>query len=371
MATCPACGAETDGAADCPDCHLSAALFDAVREAAGPNATSDATYLRTIGELLGTLDPGAAGIAPTGSDRAAGPGASRGVVVDARVTGATRSSPPISASLELPAVPTVPSAVTELKRRVGDYFELGRRLGLDFTDFSSRANSAALVDDVDSLEVLAREMFVHLSSSIAEEYEACLARRNELAQTVRTPSADVELTAVRRAIGVGDLAGAQRRLAHVRDALARIEEEWEVGRILVTEGEMMSEAIRDLGGDPSPAAGPIEEGRRLFARGRRADAERVLARAAIALWTVLEPRLMADLKRLRDRMVEERAAGLDIDPALRELKALSIELSHRNFAGTVIAYRRLRSTVERIAPAGVEALAAGLGAPESGRVRPA
>jgi hypothetical protein len=53
-------------------------------------------------------------------------------------------------------------------------------------------------------------------------------------------------------------------------------------------------------------------------------------------------------------MAEQRASGLDIEPGLAELRALSTELRKRNFAGTILAYRRLRSTIERTAPTGVD-----------------
>jgi hypothetical protein len=356
VATCPACGIDAgQDALACPRCHLSSSLFAAVREAAGPADNSDPAYLRTIGELLATVD--LAHPAPNVPEPALGLMSRPSRTVDLGSAPApTVARTPVSLApvLDLPPVPAVGSTPPELKHRLEEYFHLGRRLGLDFTDFETRAHSAALVDDVDSLEVLAREMFVHLSSSIAEEYEQSLAHRNELAQLLPTGSADVELTAIRRAIGVGDLAGAQRRLGHVRDELRRIEEEWQVGRILVTEGDLLATTIRELGGDPLPAAGPLEEGRKLFAEGRRAESEVVLARAAVALWTVLQPLLLAELKRLADRMVEQRAAGLDIGPGTRELRAVSLELRKRNFVGTIVSFRRLRSAVERTAPTGVE-----------------
>jgi hypothetical protein len=357
MVACPACGVDVGSQSSCPRCHLGIDLFDSVREAARESRDSDPTYLRTIGELLATVDlaepqppgRGAPGPRLVPSDRTTltqRPVASR--------LGRSRPVEEVAPLTELPEAPAESDAPADLKRRIQEYFEVGRRLGLDFTDFSARSNSAALVDDLDSLEVLQREMFVHLSSAIAEEYEACLARRNELASLLSTATADVELTAVRRAIGGGDLGGAQRRLAHVRDALGRLQEQWETSQILFTEGELMVETIRDLGGDPAPAAGPLEEGRRLFAEGHRAAAEQMLARSAMALWTLLEPRLLADLRRLRDRMMEQRSAGLDIEPGLAELRALSGELRKRNFAGTILTYRRLRSTIERTAPAGIE-----------------
>jgi hypothetical protein len=356
MVTCPACGIEADAAADaCPQCYLSTSLFDSIREAAGPSGNADPTFLRTIGELLATVDLGTSLPRARASDPTT-PGTSTPPVA---LAAAVRSPSPrvdsaIEPGLELPPAPSSSVPVTEFKRRLDEYFQLGRRFGLDFTDFESRANSAASVEDIDSLEILAREMFVHLSSSIAEEYESLLARRNELAPVMPTRSADVELIAVRRAIGVGDLGGAQRRLALVQDALAQVEEQWEVGRILVSEGDLMMTTIRDLGGDPTPAAGPLEEGRKLIGEGRRIEGERLLARAAVSLWTVLEPLLMTDLHRLRDRMVEERAGGLDIEPAVRELRGVATELKKRNFAGMVMAYRRLKFAVDGAAPPGGE-----------------
>jgi hypothetical protein len=375
MAICPACGIEVAAErSDCPRCHLATALFEPVRDAAGPTGADDPAYLRTIGELLATveLDRSAELPEPPAARLLGRPDPRTALdVPDASALRAARPAPALPAVLDLPAVPTPGPDYADLAQRVREYFELGRRLGLDFTDFHGRANSAALVRDTDSLEILAREMFVHLSSSIAEEYESCLARRNELAQLLPTPSADVALTAVRRAIGVGDLAGAQRRLALARDELRAFEEEWQVDRILVTEGELLLATIRELGGDPGPAAGPLEEGRRLFAQGRRAESEAVLARATVALWTVLEPRLLAELKRLRDRMAEQRSAGLDIRPAVKELRGMSAELRRRNFVGMVVAYRRLRSTVERTSPSGVEGLEGAALLPEARPVPPA
>jgi hypothetical protein len=352
VATCPACGIEVAvPGGECPRCHLSSELFEPVREAAQGTADQDPAYLRTIGELLATVE----------LERPAAPGPVTGLLsrpgssaplseVDPVPLPVPRPVSPVEPIVDLPAMPAPTTALPELERRIREYLQVGRRLQLDFTDFETRAHSAALATDVDSLEVLAREMFVHLSSTVVEEYESLLAVRNELAQMLPTSSADVELAAVRRAIRVGDFPGAVRRLQLVRDELGEVEQQWQVGRILVTEGELMSATIRELGGDPTPAAGPLEQGRRLFAEGHRAESERVLARAAIALWTLLQPLLMADLRRLRDRMIEVRATGLDIEPAVRELRAVSVELRHRNFVGTVVAFRRLRAFVDRTGP---------------------
>lgn len=353
MANCPACGAEVEvGATACPSCHLSSSLFAAVRDAAGAGPGQDPAYLRTIGELIASVEAAEPPRAP--------PEPAHGLLSPpARSPAVFEALPPkspqprsVSVIPPLESLPRLPSEASfaETRRRLDDYFQVGRRLGLDFTDFEARFGASTLSEDLPSLEVLSREMFVHLASALAEAFESALARRNELAQLVPTPSADVELGAVRHALEAGDVSGAQRRLEHIRDELQRVEQEWEVGRILVTECDLLAETLRELGGDPSPATGPLEEGRRCFAEGRRADAERLLARAAVALWTVLEPRFFEEVRRLRDRLVESKASGGDVGPATRELRAVATELRQRNFVGTVLAYRRLRGILDRTAP---------------------
>lgn len=348
---CPACGGEVgDDLSQCPRCHLSATLFDAVREAAGTTPGAAPAYLRTIGELLATVDATGPPNPPSSSAPLLRRGGEAGYgVADAGKPKVARSVTPIRPLQDLPRLPQE-LPFQETRRRLDEYFLLGRRLGLDFTDFETRFGAANLSDDLSSLDVLAREMFVHLASVLAEEFESALARRNEIAQLVPTSSADVEIDAVRRAIGVGDLTGAQRRLTHVRDELSRIEQEWEVGRILVTECDLLVATLRDLGGDPSPALGPLEEGRKYFADGRRREAERVLSGAAVALWAVLEPRFFDDLRRLRDRMVDVRSAGGDVAPAVQALREIATELRRHNFVGTVVAYRNLKGYLERVMP---------------------
>ena len=354
MPACPACGSEIGGdAAECPHCQLSVKLFAAVREAAGPAPDQDPAYIRTIGELLATVDLEKPAVpvaepAPQGLLTRPRHGAGRG----APPSEPKRAAKPIAPLRDLPQLPTTASDA-ELRRRVREYFELGRRLGADFTDFETRSSAAALTGDGSSLTVLAREMFVHVVSILAEEFESALAERNEMSQLVPTPSADVELDAIRESIRLGDLAGALRRLAHVRDELVRLEEEWEVGKILVSECDLLIQTIRELGGDPGPAQGPVEEGRKSLQKGHRADAEQLLARAAVALWAVLEPRLFEDLRRIRDRMNDARRSGADIAPGVTDLRDVATELRQRNFVGMLMAYRRLRSFAE------------GLGMPEA------
>lgn len=363
MATCPACGSEVvPDARQCPECRLSVSLFDAVREAAGSGPHPDPAYVRTIGELLATVDlpkpePPAEG-SPQGLMSRPGHAPGRSVPAPTQ----KRVASTIAPLQDLPRLPSA-SSDAQLRKRVQEYFELGRRLGVNFTDFEARSNAAAIADDIASLEVLAQEMFVHLVSSLAEEFEATIAQRNEIAQVVPTPSADVELDAIRESIRLGDLAGALRRLTHVRDVLLRVEEDWEVGRILVSECDLLAQTIRELGGDPTPALGPLEEGRKFLSKGRRPEAEKLLARAAVALWTVLEPRFFEDLRKVRDRLNEARASGADIGPAVTDLRDVATELRQRNFVGMVTAYRRLRAFADRVTPLGGVEVGAGVIAP--------
>ncbi len=354
MAACPACGVELeDTATECPSCHLTVALFPAVKEAAGSSDDADPAYLRTIGELLAAVDPAqpTAPVARPARGLLSRPMRYPALAADELPRSQAPAGPtgPVLALTDLPPLPSTVTAA-ELVRRVDQYLQTGRRLGLNVTDFEARANAARLVDDRPSLEVLAREMFVHLSSALAEEYESLLARRNEIAQLVPAKAADVELAAARKAIESGDLIGTQRRLTHVRDEIGRVVEEWEIGRILVAECELLAQTVRELGGDPTPAIGPLEEGRRLLAQGQRISGERLLASAAVALWAVLEPRLLTDLHRIHDRLKASRSSGTEVTPGLEEFKSIAIELRQRNFAGTILAYRRLRLLVDRTAP---------------------
>lgn len=358
MVACPACGTPVPpDVAACPGCQLSATLFSAVTEAAGGPGTADPTYLRTIAELISTVDLEAPPEPPPNpaqallSRPARFPSLAAAQAADAAPARTAETVAPIEG---LPMLPPAADADATV-RRVEEYFVLGRRLGLDFSEFEERFEAARSPTDATSVEALSREMFVHLASVLSEEYESELARRNELAQLIPTPSADVEFDAARRALASGDVAGAQRRLSRLRDTLTSVEEEWAAGRILLTECDLLAQAARDLGIDPGPALGPFEEGRRRFADAHRPEAERLLARAAIALWTVLEPRFFEEIKRLRDGLIQIRSGGGEIAPALADLKEISTELRQRNFAGMLLAFQRLRAFVGRNAPASVPA----------------
>ncbi len=355
MAVCPACGAETPASAtECPGCHLSAGLFTAVREAAGPSGGDDAVYLRTIADLIQSVDLSSPAAEPTPTPSLfARPEPFSGLgPIEAPLEHPIREVSPLRPLGGLPTLPDRGTG-TDLRRRAEEYLLVARRLNLDLTGLSDRVHASGLTDDEPSLDAAVREIFVHIASTLAEEYETELARRNELSQLVATPSADVELEALRRAMAGGDLSGALRRLLHVRDELGRLEEQWATGRVLLAECDLMVETIRELGGDPTPALGPLEEGRKSLGNAHRDVAERLLARAAFALWAVLEPRFLEELRHLRDRLVELRGAGGDIQPPLADLREIANELRRRNFAGMITAYRRIRAFADRNEPAPV------------------
>jgi hypothetical protein len=360
MATCPACGAEVpSGGADCPGCHLSTGLFAAVLEAAGPNADPDPAYVRTVAELLRSIDLDSP-VAPAAPPLLRPSAGSHGPGTLELPKGEPARQP--SVVLGLSEIPRLPSGAhgDALRARAEEYLRLARRLGLDLTSISARVAAARLSDDEPALDAAVREAFVHVASALAVSFDVELARRNEIAQLVPTPSADVELNAVRVCLAAGNLAGAEMRLSHVRDEIGRLEDIWATSRILTASCEMLVETIVELGGDPAPAVGPLQEGRRLLSEGKPDLAERVLARTTVALWALLEGRFFEELKRVRDRLLELRQSGADVAPALAELRAISTELGRRNFVGTIVGYRSLR---ERLGPAEPEVAAAAVAEP--------
>jgi len=349
MSSCPACGTQVpDSVADCPSCRLSVALFPAVREAAGPDGAGNPVFMQTVGELIQSVDLLGPASEPGPTPR---PGLLDRTSLHHRRDGPAdrprREAEPLKPLDQMPSLPAL-GPPDEVRHRIDELTQLARRIGVDLGSVPGRVKPAVLAGDAATLATLARELFVRLAGAVAEEYETELARRNDLAHLAPTPSADVELDAVRAAIAVGDLVGAQRRLEHVRDELARIDEEWAAGRFLATECDLLADTLRDLGGDPQPALGPLEEGRRNLVTGQRENAERLLARAAMALWALLEPRFFEDLKRLRERLVSVRTAGVDVGPAVAALRGVATELKARNFAGAISAYRQLKRFLEQV-----------------------
>ncbi len=347
---CPACGLEAPvDSTECPRCHLSTQLFDAVREVAGDQPDPDPAYVQTIGEILTQLgdDPL---LAPEG------PGATQGRLAYPHrfpSPAADRGRPsflekPPPAPQPLGTLPALPPGgdVPLLLRQVNDLLQLGRRQGLNLSPYTERAREALATQDRPTLEGLVRDLFVFLAAALTEQYDAVIARRTELAGLVPTESPDVELEGCRASLALGDLAGAQRRLRHVEETLSDLEEQWATVHILVTEADLIATTIRELGGDPTPALGPLAEGQRRAREGDRAGAEPVLARATLALWSTLNPLLKRELARLRGAIVGRQYDAAATPVVTQALRQLATDLQHRNFAAAVLAYRSLRATLE-------------------------
>lgn len=353
MPGCPACGTDVAaGASECPRCHLAVHLFDAVREAVGVPA-SDPTYARELKELLAVVEPDGP-VEPIAPDEKAGR-----LAYPARFPA---PSPPRTRYPEgpsplplgsVPALPALPSGgVPALRRQVDAYVHLARRQGIDLSSLEPQVQLAASVDDGTTLERLLRELFVRLAASLSETYEEVAGQRNGLTTLIATDVPDRALAEGRDALTRGDLAGAETRLRSARDELSALEEEWSTVQILLAECDLIAETIRELGGDPGPALGPLEEGRRIARTGRRADAEPVLAKAALALWAILNPRFGPEMHRVKDGLLAKRAAGGDVHPALEQFRALTGHLRQRNFGAAIGSYRALRTLVDLPAPVG-------------------
>jgi hypothetical protein len=332
---CPACGSENpeDGRA-CVRCGLSVDLFGPVREAAGlPD--SDPQFAHAVQEILAAV--GDATAPDAGGD-------GRGAFPSFRPYPTPVSGPSPGSPRSIDSLPTLPPAhgVEIARRQVEEYLQIARRQGIDTGDFTLRARDAVATSDAGSFEVLGRELFIHIAGAFTEQFEALVARRNALSTFAPTSGPDVEFESCRAALALGDLGGAQRRLRRLDDTLGRLEEEWATVQVLAGQAELLAETIRELGGDPTPALGPLAEGRRLAKAGDVAAAEPVLARAGLALWSLLEPSFLAEIARQKTALTAARAAGQDVGPALAEMREIAPALRRRSFVSVVGSYRRLR-----------------------------
>lgn len=349
---CPICGSTAAPEARvCPTCHLDVELFEPVRDAAALGRDSDPVYYRTIAELFRTADllgPVATVAEPEPPARAPLPQLPPG---EASRTVRPAAEPALPL-LPLPAVPELPHG-DALRSRAHEYELLAGSLGTLFPELVARAAAAVEAGDDRRLADVVREMFVHLAGALLAGYDAEGARRQELLGRSSTDGADAELGSFRESMEAGDLSGATRHLLRAREALAAGAEAWSTHRILLTECDLLSATIRELGGDPGPALGAL--------RGEEAGGpevtEVVLGQTTYALWVLLEPRFTEELKRLRDRLVELRASGAAVGPALVTLRSVATEIRRRNFAGTIVAYRELRRLVGPTPEATLDALA--------------
>ncbi len=349
MPVCPACGSENaESGRACARCGLAVELFEPVRLAVGL-PESDPQFVQRVQEIVDALGAGPGETQSLGSPALLAHPARfpaippRSAVGSASLPGSPR---PIQ---EMPALPAA-HGIAVVRRQVEEYLAIARRQGIDMTEFADRARDAVAANEESTFEVLGRSLFIQLAGSFTEEFESLVARRNDLASFAPTSGPDVEFESCRAALALGDLGGAQRRLRHLEDTLSRLEDDWATVQVLVTQAELLAETIRELGGDPAPALGPLAEGRRLAKSGDREPAEPVLARAGLALWSILEPTFLADLAKLKDRVLAMRESGADVGPALMELREIAPDLRRRSFVSVIGSYRRLRELLGPSAP---------------------
>ncbi len=332
------------------------ALFEPVREAAGPEVENP-EYTRAIAEILAVVGPGGPETAAPGpGDRVRGRAPVPGPTAappSAPAGSAHRTSP---GGAGLPSLPALAPGVgpARLAEEVAELIDEERQLGRPIDDDSRRLAEATRASSADGLDALRRELFVKVAAALTEEYELVAARRQELAALLPTPALDEELEVARAALRGGELHRAAPAVRAARERAASLEDRWATCQILVAEADLMVDTIRELGGDPAPARGPLEEGRRLATAGETARAEQVLAGANRVLWGLLMPPLTASLRELRSR-IERR--GLpesemrDVAHAIREMAAL---VKRRNFGAAMSEYRRLRDLAAS-PPPGAEA----------------
>jgi hypothetical protein len=345
MPVCPAC--ETDvgeGLPACPKCGLATELFDPIEEAVGLPRT-DPRYHASIHEILEAI-----GALP--SDPSAGP-------APAELANAARfPSTPIPETRITPPHRTVPvperpkltaaAGLPALRQQVAELLELARRRGLDVATFEGRAEALAVVDDMTELEQLDRDLFVHLAASLSGELEQLSARHREIIRVLPPTSLDAEMEKARTTLASGDLAGAQRELRRASITLEAVAAEWQSVETLVTEGELLQQAVTEFGGDPTPATGELDEGRRLAREGQRTPAEEILTKATLDLWAIAKPLLEADLSQRMETVLRLRAAGVDVRPILLDLKEFGVHLKTRNFPAAIEMYRRAGRRLEEV-----------------------
>ena len=353
MVNCPVCGDENaPEALNCRSCQLATTLFEPVREAAGPNP-GDSKDTQAIAEILAAV-----GAEPEELDQ---PLPATGSIVlltsQARFPAlqpAQASPPARSLAASLPVLPALlpGSGISLIQRQVEELLQVGRREGLDLKEADQRMLSALQGEDRAGLDELRRSLFVQVAAAVAEDLEIQSARRNEITALVPTGSIDAELGSGRTSFATGDLSGAVRRARQASDGLSTLEERWATCQILTAEADLMVETIRELGGDPGPAIGPLSEGRRLARAGASDRAERVLAGANQALWGLLSPQLTASLQGIREQLHDRPPQSEEIEPVIRELRQLGALIRRRNFGAAVSTYRRLRTSAAALsAPA--------------------
>ena len=344
MVQCPVCGEENPpDASNCKSCQLAVSLFEPVREAAG-TTVDDSDYALAIAQILAAVGP-----EPDPSELDShGAGSSAVLTSQARfpsLAAGARTLPERASTPALPSLPVLPSAsgLALAQRQVEELVQVGRREGLDLKEADRRMLLAVQAEDLPALDEVRRTLFVQVAGAVVEDLEVQTGRRNELAPLVPTPTIDAELGSARTAFATGDLPGVVRRLRQAADGLSALEDRWATCQILTAEADLMAETVRELGQDPTPALGPLSEGRRLARIGNADRAEKVLAGANRVLWGLLVPELNQSLQQIHAGLQGRATTDAEIEPVIRELRQLSALIRRRNFGAAVAAYRRLRA----------------------------
>lgn len=353
MPVCPACEAENlpDSTA-CRRCGLVVELFEPIRAAIGL-PKGDPRYEAQVRELIEALgDLANPGATPDTLDaEIATPARFPSIAPPMGVTEPGGSSLGLR-ELPKPSVPPDSGDLTGLRQRIDELLRLARRTGLEEGAWAERAREVSALEDASAVQRFASEMFVRVAASLTETYTTLLARRDELTKAIPTEAIDARIADGRAALEAGDLAETERCLREVSAALDRDEEAWGPTEVLLNGAEDLVGAIRDFGGDPAAALGPIEEGRRLVRRLEREAAEALLARGTLGLWTILNPLLEQDLAHRIDEVRARKEAGADVDPVLTDLREFARLVKQRNFSAAVAFYRRGVDRLARLAPAG-------------------
>ncbi|HEV2166870.1 MAG TPA: hypothetical protein VGS23_07860 [Thermoplasmata archaeon] len=348
MQVCPACEAENPpGLPACRRCGLATELFEPIRAAVGL-PKDDPRYEVHVRELLEAMGDLATPPAETATAGARLTAPARFPALSAARPDATIEPPELS--IPGPLVRPAPDGIPELRRRIEEYLRLARRLGVLDAELEHRAGELGGVDDLPELERFATELYGRDAASLSASYRTELARRAELAELLPTGPIDGELATTRSELERGELLEGERTLRSVVEHLDRLEEEWGPATLLWMGANDLAGVIRDLGGDPSGALGPLSEGRRLMRELDRAGAERVLARAALGLWTVLNPILEQDLTRRIEVVRAHREAVVEVEPILNDLKEFAEQVTRRNFSAAVAYYRRGVDRLDQLAP---------------------
>jgi hypothetical protein len=334
---CPACGFESDpGSATCAGCGLATDLFEPVRAAISTETPGGSSLAEAHAIVAAVGLPSPAGSSGSFASPARFP-----------APAPPRAPHPPSPPAELPILPALPSGdpLTSARRQVEEYVGLARRLSLEIPGLEPRLHAAVAAEDAQSFETIRAELFVRVAARLAEELERTFARRNEVAALVETGTPDAELDSAREALARGDLTGTDRRLRRVGEGLDLLEEEWETVRILSLEAELVAETVRELGGDPVPALGPLSEGRRRARTGDRTGAEPLLARSTLALWHLCAPLLSQRLSELRSEIGAHPPPETETSRLQTDALEMARALERRNYGGAIAAYRRFRDEV--------------------------